>query len=55
MLAGMPQAPSAVLAGATTRRARSARRNEVLGKMAELGYITRASGARAEMKPRASA
>jgi penicillin-binding protein 1A len=48
MLAGMPQAPSQyspVLNEEGTKR----RRNEVLGKMAELGYITQAKAQR-EMK-----
>ncbi|WP_028064449.1 transglycosylase domain-containing protein [Solirubrobacter soli] len=48
MLAGMPQAPSQyspVLNASGTKK----RRNEVLGKMAELGYISRAT-AQKEMK-----
>jgi penicillin-binding protein 1A len=48
MLAGMPQAPSTyspVLNPGGTKQ----RRNEVLGKMADLGYITREK-ARSEMK-----
>ena len=48
MLAGMPQAPSTyspVLNPSGTKK----RRNEVLGKMAQLGYISRAT-AQKEMK-----
>ena len=48
MLAGMPQAPSQY-SPVDNREGTTARRNEVLGKMAELGYITRAK-AQAEMK-----
>ena len=49
MLAGMPQAPSKyspVLNPSGTKE----RRNEVLGKMAELGYISRATAAKEKKK-----
>ena len=48
MLAGMPQAPSQY-SPVDNREGTTRRRNEVLGKMAELGYITREK-ARSEMK-----
>lgn len=48
MLAGMPQAPSQY-SPVDNPEGTKARRNEVLGKMAELGYITREK-AQAEMK-----
>jgi len=48
MLAGMPQAPSQY-SPVDNREGTTRRRNEVLGKMAELGYIT-PQKARSEMK-----
>ena len=41
MLAGMPQAPSKYSPVRQPETGTKARRNEVLGKMAELGYISR--------------
>ena len=49
MLAGMPQAPSQYSPVLQPAAGTKARRNEVLGKMAELGYITR-ERAETEMK-----